>query len=194
MTRHPRGRWSVVRGVIPGWLRPDRPAVRGALAACIAVVSFACGYVLSGGGRNTVELADLRQEVHALSNLLTVSLLHQESASERLKGVSLSSRGNGPDPDIAAALIYTMNHDRNVNVRLAALDALSREIGTPGVRREIIRAFPGQSSPLMQIALVDVLVQINDPESRDVLQKALTRPGLLPDVKERIGQGIRQIL
>jgi hypothetical protein len=187
-------RVSPMLALIPGWFRPGRPAVQAACAAVLAVGSFACGYFLSGGGRNPGEMAELRQEVHALNNLLTVSLLHQESASERLKGVSLGSRGNGSDPDIASALIYAMNHDRNVNVRLAALDALSRDIGTSGVRGEIIRTFPEQSSPLMQIALVDVLVQINDPESREVLQQALTRPGLLPDVRERIGQGIRQIL
>ena len=46
----------------------------------------------------------------------------------------------------------------------------------------------------MQVALVDLLVQINDRESREVLQQALTAPDLHPDVRKRITQGIQQIL
>jgi hypothetical protein len=60
-----------------------------------------------------------------------------------------------------------MKHDRSVNVRLAALDALTRDIDNPGVRREIIHGLAEQTSPLMQIALVDVIVQMNDRESRE---------------------------
>ena len=87
-----------------------------------------------------------------------------------------------------------MKHDRNVNVRLAALDALARDISSPDVRQEIIVALPEQTSPLMQVALVDLLVQINDRESRDVLRQAVNKPNLHPDVLKRIKQGIQQIL
>ncbi len=169
-----------------------RPAVRIAFAGSLVAAGLACGYLLGGG--STSEVAELRGEVRALSNLLTVSLLHQESASERLKGVSLGSRMEGMDPDISAALISTMKHDRSVNVRLAALDALTRDIDNPGVRGEIIHGLAVQTSPLMQIALVDVIVQMNDRESRDALKEAANMPGLLPDVRTRIQQGIQHIL
>ena len=170
------------------------PAFQIGLAVCLLAIGLLSGYGLAGSSRNSQELAQLREEVHGLSNLLTVSLLHQESASERLKGVSWSSRLEGTDPAISAALVYTMKHDRNVNVRLAALDALAKDISSPDVRREIIHALPEQASPLMQVALVDLLVQINDGESRDVLQQAMNKPNLHPDVLKRIKQGIQQIL
>ena len=174
--------------------RSGHPAFQIGLAVCLLAVGILCGYGLAGSSRNSQELAQLRAEVHGLSNLLTVSLLHQESASERLKGVSWSSRLEATDPAISAALVYTMKHDRNVNVRLAALDALARDISSPDVRHEIIHALPGQASPLMQVALVDLLVQINDRESRDVLQQAMNKPNLHPDVLKRIKQGIQQRL
>ena len=174
--------------------RSGHPAFQIGLAVCLLAVGILCGYGLAGSSRRSQELAQLREEVHGLSNLLTVSLLHQESASERLKGVSWSSRLEATDPAISAALVYTMKHDRNVNVRLAALDALARDISSPDVRHEIIHALPGQASPLMQVALVDLLVQINDRESRDVLQQAMNKPNLHPDVLKRIKQGIQQIL
>jgi hypothetical protein len=158
------------------------------------IIGLISGYSLRGGNRNDHEIAQLREEVRGLSNLLTVSLLQQESASERLKGVSWSHRFDGRDPDISAALINTMKHDPNVNVRLAALDALSQDMASPKVRHEIIHALPGQPSPLMQMALVNVLVQINDRESRDVLREAMSRPGLHPDVRKRIEQGMQQVV
>ena len=43
----------------------------------------------------------------------------------------------------------------------------------------------------MQAALVDVLVQLNDPQSRTVLQQALKKPGLNPQVEKRIKQGVQ---
>jgi len=174
--------------------RPGRPAFQILAAAAMVLCGLIAGYRLNGGAGNGGELARLREEVHGLSNLLTVSLLNQESASERLKGVSLGARSDAADPAIAAALAYTLNHDRNVNVRLAALDALSRNLGDPVIRRDVIRALPAQKSPLVQVALVDLIVGINDAEARDVLRSAAQMPGLLPDVRRRIEQGIRQTL
>jgi hypothetical protein len=181
-------------GRILGMFRPGRPAFQLLGAAAMVIVGLAAGYRLSGGGAGVGEMARLREEVHGLSNLLTVSLLNQESASERLKGVSLGAKSVGPDPEIAAALLFTLNHDGNVNVRLAALDALSRNLVDPVIRRDVIRALPVQKSPLVQVALVDLIVCINDAEARDVLRSAAQMPGLLPDVRKRIEQGIRQTL
>ena len=171
-----------------------RPALQLGFAVVILAIGLLLGYSLDGSGRNSREMAELHEEVRGLRNLLTVSLLHQESASERLKGVSWSSRLEGRDPDITAALVNTMKHDRNVNVRLAALDALTRDIGSTDVRREIIHTLPQQTSPLMQIALADVLVQLNDKDSREVLQQVLKKPDLHPAVRKRIMLGIQQIL
>ena len=176
------------------FFRPGRPAFSVGFGAAMILVGCAVGYWLRGGGGDPGDIALLRNEVHSLKDLLTVSLLNQASASERLKGVSLGDRLQADDPEVRAALLYTMKHDGNVNVRLAALDALAREIGRPAVRSEIVHALPAQSSPLMQMALVDLLVQINDGESRDVLKEVLRKPGLHPEVKKRIEMGIRQIL
>jgi len=185
---------SAPRHGAEGRLRPGRPAFQLLAAAAMVILGLIAGYRLNGRSGDGEELARLRQEVHGLTNLLTVSLLNQESASERLRGVSLGAQSDAPDPDINAALAYTLTHDRNVNVRLAALDVLSRSLGDPAVRRDIIRALPVQRSPLVQVALVDVIVGINDEGARDALKGAAQLPGLLPDVRKRIEQGIRQTL
>ncbi|MGA9118310.1 MAG: HEAT repeat domain-containing protein [Bacteroidota bacterium] len=181
------------KGFLDGF-RIARPVFQLMAAAFMIFIGFVAGYYINGRGNNAQDMAQLHDEVRGLSNLLTVSLLHQESASERLKGVSWSYKLVGRDPGIDAALVNTMQHDRNVNVRLAALDALSRDVHDPVVRREIIHALPGQTSPLMQIALVDILVQIDDREARDVLQQVLKKADLHPEVRKRIIQGLEHTL
>ncbi len=171
-----------------------RPAFQAGLAASMVVAGFVLGYVFRGDTGTAQDIAQLHNEVRGLSNLLTVSLLHQESASERLKGVSWSAKLVGRDPEIDAALMNAMMHDRNVNVRLAALDALTHDLKNPTVRDDVIHALPEQPSPLMQMALVDVLAQINDRESRQVLRQALDKGDLHPDVRKRIIQELGRAL
>ncbi len=175
-------------------LRTIHPAIQFGVAACLLLIGLASGYALKANVGNSRDIAQLHEEVRGLSNLLTVSLLKQESASDRLKGVSWGNKLVDHDPEIEAALVNTMKHDRNVNVRLAALDALTKDLGSPSIRSEIIRAFPEQTSPLVQIALVDVLSQINDRESQTVLRQALEKPDLRPEVRKRIQQGLEQTL
>jgi hypothetical protein len=185
MSMRLRGAHSVVHS----WFAS--PGFQVGFALATLVIGLFLGRFLGSGGGDTHEMAQLRDEVRQLGNLLTVSLLQQESASERLKGVSFSQKSAASDAEIVDVLIQTMKYDPNVNVRLAALDALTRDLGQPRVRQEIIRSFPSQNSPLMQAALVDVLVQMHDPESRTVLQEALKKPGLNPSVQKRIKQGVQ---
>ena len=56
-----------------------------------------------------------------MRQLVTLSLLQQQSAGDRLQGVNWSYRVEQPDTAVLAALLTTVNHDPNVNVRLAAV-------------------------------------------------------------------------
>jgi len=178
----------------PDRILHGRLALQLGFAAGLLVVGLVFGFALGSRTAGNGDLVQLREEVHHLRNLVAVSLLQQESASERLKGVSWSSKLAQRDPDIRSALLNTMKYDHNVNVRLAALEAISRDINSQSVRNEIIRALPAEKSPLMQLALADVLVRINDAEAREALRQALSRPDLHPDVRKRIRQGIQLIL
>ena len=59
------------------------------------------------------------------------------------------------------ALLFAVSHDTNVNVRLSAVDALQKYAGNPEVLRAMLDAIPVQESPMVQIALIDMLVQLN---------------------------------
>ena len=72
------------------------------------------------------ELSQLRGQVESLRQLVALSLLQEQSASARLRGVNYSYQMTQPDREVQQALLHAVNHDTNVNVRLSAVDALAK--------------------------------------------------------------------
>jgi hypothetical protein len=176
-----------------GWLIPRQPAVQFALVLAVLVVGGFIGYALRSNGAQHDELVQLREEVRSVNRLLIVSLLQQQSAAERLQGVSWTYRVDHADPEITGALLQTLSQDPNVNVRLAALDALSRNLDQPAVRGGLVKALENQSSPLIQLAIVDLAVQSDLKESGEVLRQILRKPGVNETVKKRIEDALQHL-
>ena len=109
------------------WFKPvwtGRPAFQLSFSLLFICVGLLAGYFINGSRGRSADINDLRQEVHNMRQTLAVSLLDQSSASERLRGVNLSTSMEEPDSGLIEALLNTLNTDPNVNVRLAAVDAL----------------------------------------------------------------------
>jgi hypothetical protein len=123
----------------------------------------------------TPEVSQLRGEVESMRQLVTLSLLQQQSAGARLRGVTYSYQMDRPDPEVEKALLFAVSHDANVNVRLSAVDALQKYAHNPQVSKALVDAIEPQDSPLVQIALIDLLVDAKEgsviPELRK-LEKA----------------------
>ena len=113
----------------------------------------------------------LRDEVRDLRQMVTLSLMQQQSVTERLKGVSSSNQLDQPGTEVVSALIDTLMHDANVNVRLASIDALRRFAERETVRSAAVRALDTQTSPLVQMALIDFVVETQDREALESLRR-----------------------
>jgi HEAT repeat protein len=124
---------------------------------------------------------------------VALSLMQQQSASERLRGVDYSYRIPQPDSQVLSALLHTVNYDQNVNVRLAALDALHQSAANQMVRRGLVESIERQTSPMVQIALIDLLVEIRDKEAADSLKNLTQEAGLNPEVRERVQWALGQL-
>ncbi len=160
-----------------------------------ACLFLACGYLI---GRHSdrgseAQLNAVRQELTATRQMVALSMLQQQSASQRLEGVSWTTRVSGPDPQVLNALFHTLRFDSNVDVRLASLDALSRYAGSPEIRRELVDALQNQQSPLVQIAIVDLLVDLHDRSAVPQFMKLEQGSKLDPTVKKRVDWGIEQL-
>jgi len=125
--------------------------------------------------------------------MVTISLLKQQSASERLKGMSWSSQVSRPDPEFLSTLMHTLNHDANVDVRLAAVDALSRFAAHPAVKEGLVKSLPKQDSPLVQISLIDLLVQLHERQSINVLRQLINDAGQNEQVRQRAQWGLQKL-
>ncbi len=170
-----------------------RPVLQYGLSALLLAAGFLFGYLLRSNRNGNEELANLREEVHEMRQMVTISLLKQQSASERLKGVSWSMQVSRPEPEFLSTLVHTLNSDSNVDVRLAAIDALSRFAGDAFVRAELVKSLPRQESPLVQISLIDLLVQLHERESIDVLRQLTNDNNLNEQVRNRARWGLQKL-
>ena len=136
--------------------------------------------------RNNDEIAKLRE-------MVALSLLSQQSAAERLRGVDYTGSMQTMQPEVVSALIQAVAHDANVNVRLAAVDALSKVATHPGVVESLTRSLPQQDSPMVQAELIDYLINAHDRQAVGTLQQLAARPNLNPAVLERTHYALQQL-
>ncbi|MEE9611293.1 MAG: HEAT repeat domain-containing protein [Desulfatiglandales bacterium] len=186
-----------LRDVINGWIErwwPSRPAVQVGFAAALLLIGVFVGTRLQPGPAGNSEIAMLRQDISTMRQLVTLSLLRQDSPSERLRGVSFGAKVENPNDEILNALLSTLNSDPNVNVRLAAIDALFMFSSHPQVKSGLIGAIAEQRSPMIQIELIELLVKSGEKSVVDTLRLLLENEEVNPAVKERAQWGIEQLI
>jgi len=167
-----------------------------ALAAGVAVAALIGGVFLGRMGPAATPSTDvtaLRDEVRDLRHMVALSLLQQQSASERLKGVSWSGQLEGPSDEIVTALLDTLRHDTNVNVRLASIDALKRVAGRDDVRSAAVEVLQTKASPLVQMALIDFVVETQDQDAVGVLRQLSDDSQSNQTVRTRAAWGLEHL-
>jgi len=178
-------------GSFVAWMR-RHAAVQPLLQGCAAMLVLLVGIQVGRGIRppTSPEVHELSQEVRDLRQMVSLSLMQQESASERLKGVSWSSQLDRPGDEVVSALIDTLMHDSNVNVRLASIDALKRFADRDSVRSAAIQALGTQRSPLVQMALIDFVVETREHAALSTLRQLAKDSTVNEAVRARAAWGI----
>jgi hypothetical protein len=192
--RSTRRRWF--EGGFEGWWEnwwPKRPAAQMACALTTLVVGLLAGHALTVDVQRNSEVAHLQDEVSSTRQLVALSLLRQQSASDRLKGVDWSYQIPRPEPQVVNALLDTVNYDDTVDVRLAAVDALRRLSTERGIKSQLAQALDRQESPLVQIALIDALADSRTPESLSAIRRVLDTQSLNPAVRSHAQSAIDRI-
>jgi anti-sigma factor RsiW len=164
-----------------------------AWSAALLIVGIGVGQWLGVRERGRADLAGLQDEVHHMRQLVTLSLLEQQSASERLRGVDYSGRVDQSDTQVLAALLYAVNHDPSVNVRLAAVDALRKFAASPSMKGKLDQSLNKQDSPLVQLALIDFMVDQRDRAALPSLAALESSPTADKNVKEKAQWGLSQL-
>jgi HEAT repeat protein len=132
------------------------------------------------------QLAETKQAMMAM-------LDNDQSASQRIKGVNVAMDFTSADADIVRALFTAMNSDPNTNVRLAALGALGKFQDDTVVRKGLIESLAKQRDPMVQIALIQMLVQMKQKGVVDDLKKIVEDPRTIKAVKDEAYSGILKL-
>ncbi|MBX7126783.1 MAG: HEAT repeat domain-containing protein [Cyclobacteriaceae bacterium] len=167
--------------------------LRLAAAIALLVVGAGVGY-WAATVKPDPELAALTKEVTSLRELMMFTMLEKPSASERLKAVSLSTEISDASNRVTTALLRTLNEDDNVNVRLAALDALKPYSADPGIRQALVESIGRQQSPLVQVALAELMAALQEKSSIDALRKLLESDSTPGPVKGKIKETINVLI
>lgn len=175
---------------LPSW---DWLAPRLAFSIALIVAGFAGGYFFNGGN-NGSDVKLLTEQVAELKETMMLSLLEKESATDRLKAVSLTTEMDQVSQKVAQALVQTLNNDPNINVRLAALEALTPYSRDGKVREALIRSIGKQDSPLIQVALADLMGLLQEKKSVTEFEKILNDKKTPLEVKNRIKESINVLI
>lgn len=158
--------------------------------ACILVGLGAGQLVGSPANQDDQRLAALEENVSMLNRNLILDRLENDTASKRLRGVMDAAALVGNDEEIATALLMRATEDRVRSVRTAAISALGPQMATPAIGSQLMGLLQGTESPLVQLALADLVLRHGSNQQVSELQK-LADDGLLhPDIANHISTSL----
>ena len=179
------------------WLEswwPKRPLIQFAATIAVLIIGLTTGLSIGGRTGSEKEIVQLKTDVNQLKQAVMVSLLDQASVTERIRGLTMTSQVKNADNEFYSTLLFLLNSDSDVNVRMAAVNALSNFSDNGYVRHELVKSLNLQSSPLVQIALIDLLASIREPESSSTLVRLINDPGINSHVKKRAEKALREFI
>lgn len=159
-------------------------------------IGLGAGYFLNSNPPEvpTNEVSVFDTETEEVRGRLVLTLLKQTSANERLQGVSEAAKLNDANERIIEALFTTLNNDPNINVRLVAIESLAKYVETPEVRMGLVKSIALQGSPLVQIALADLMVALQEKTSIESMKQLLEQPDIDNTVKQKLEESINHII
>ncbi|MFD2522581.1 HEAT repeat domain-containing protein [Emticicia soli] len=186
--------WEDLRNKIEGLFTP-RMLLRLTYSMFLLMIGLGTGYWLND--RRTPDyqgqIQVLSDQVQDMNQKMMLTLLENSSATERLRAVSYTKEINEVDGQVVEALLSTLNNDSNVNVRLVTLEALVQLADNPKVREGLVQSILKQDTPLVQAALADVMVQLEEKRSIRPLQRLLEQDNVDVIVKTKIKETIKAL-
>jgi hypothetical protein len=166
------------------------PAVfRAAAAILLVAAGVAIGYSINQYNVQQRKIAELELFKEQMLSMMG----DQNSASQRMKGVNVALTYEHADNEMVDALVKTLNEDKNSNVRLAALEALSKFHQEPAVRSALIASMAKQTDPIVQIALIQLMVKMKEKGVLKDLHKIIEDENAITPVKDEAHSGILKL-
>jgi hypothetical protein len=143
---------------------------------------------------NKQELAQLHNEVAALKQTAMFTMLKDESSSDRIQAVNYVNDLENPDEQVIEVLVKTLNHDKNVNVRMAAAYALAKFANQRSVCDSLVKSLSSQDDPILQVTLINILLERREKSALKPIQQIITNKNTLKEVKAIAEKGVGLLL
>jgi hypothetical protein len=166
---------------------------RAAAAVLLVMSGIAIGNWISQNQKQERELAELKLQIEDNRRVMMAMLDNQQSASQRMQGLSVAYEMDKPDDQIVTVLVKTMNEDPNSNVRLAAMEALGKFSNEVHVRNALIQSLSTQKDPVVQIALIQLLVKMKEKSVVGQLEQMTKDATTMKAVKDEAYSGILKL-
>ncbi len=168
------------------WLGFDRRA-GWITAAATLLVGIGVGQAISTHTQTDPgALASLEAQVTMLNKNLILDRLESTSPTKRLRGIIDAVHVVDSDDQIASALLQRAIDDRVLSVRSAAIDALGPQVKSPAVGDELMGLLESADSPLVQLALVDLVLRHGSGEQRRQLLRLAEEGRLHADLIDHV--------
>jgi len=126
----------------------------------------------------------IEAELASRKQVLFAKLNNMESPSQRLTAATQAYEMKHTDNDIVDALVNSMNNDPSTNVRLAALEALSKFYREAYVKKQLIASLKKQKDPMVQIELIQLLTKMKETSILKELDKIVNDGNTMEAVKD----------
>lgn len=161
----PRKQKQIV--MLPAWLKV-------AAVIVVALITYSGGYYF-GSEKGRQQVVHLEAALGQTKQQVLLASLQEYTGPQKIEAVYAVSQLGQTGDELIDVLVTTMNSDKNVNVRLAAINALSGMISkNDRVKQALIQSLPLQENPLLQISLIQVLTESGVKEARDEIE-SMTR-------------------
>ena len=181
-------RWS---HKIQAWLGINNNTGWVTATACVLIGFGAAQIASQQTNTESARLALLEDNIALLNRELILDRLQDDTAGTRLMGIHDASYVVQNDSEIAQALLQRATSDRSLSVRSAAIDALGSQLGSSTMGAELMNLLSEADSPIVQLALVDLVLRNGSTDQLDQLlilsQNNHLHPDLVRHVKNSLG-------
>ncbi|TQV85824.1 hypothetical protein [Aliikangiella coralliicola] len=172
---------------LSGWLtRLFNPQPLATMALLVMV--FGLGYVTNNTSPEptphvSAVVSKLEQKIETLNTMVALNMLNDQSASGRLAGVSysMSNQANGK---VTQTLLQLLNSDSSSAVRLAIVDTVSQRLNEEKLQNQLLDSITKQDSPIVQIALIQLLLKDGSQTSKKQIYALLENNQLIDEVAD----------
>lgn len=141
------------------WLSPMRIAAGILVGAAIYSAGYYSYVAINDTQeqRTKIEMELIQARINAIEETLSQNNVHSAR-----KGLSMVSQLNYMDEHLANELLGILNASESINLRLLALEQLTRHVNLPFIKEKIFNSVDSQSSELVLAELARIAIIMKD--------------------------------